>query len=196
MTKFDELLKDVRLQLTDAQTHLDIHETILTTDAKDLKIHQDILDMFIGFFGPTANAHGGMFIIKTWNAIDPKGKACIRELVRMLKREPTLAPSVDVTELDNRLGKLEKMHKKIKLVRNKRVAHHDPKARIEDIPIKACHDLLDELQAVYNVIHRGHDDEGSAWSFQIWEHRHTENLLAVLREWLSEKRNITTRAAQ
>jgi len=176
--ELDSLLEELRKQLLEACTHFDIWLELWPTEDK-----VGILNAYKGFFLPTRKAHLDQWVIKVSNIVSNDAKApSFYRVLRMLDRNASLAPGVDVGALRTRLKSQEKVLKAIEQYRNKRAAHWDTTVAqpLDPVLVGDSRRLLEELEKIFNEVHYAHT-RSQRWAFKLVQHGDTSLLLDNLR---------------
>lgn len=177
--EFELLLENVRRQLLEAQLHFDIWAQLQPT-----KENVDVIEAYRGFFLPSQNAHIDRFYIKISSVVSSdRREPSLHRLLRMLDRDPGLAPGIDVRSLRTGLGKQRALLERITDYRRKRAAHWDTgnSESLDPARVGEIQQLLAEMESIFNQIHRAHTGH-EVWSFEVVEHDDATRMLDRLRK--------------
>jgi hypothetical protein len=172
--EFKSLLEELRKQLLDASMYFDIWEQIWPTE----KV-VDVINRYKGFFQPIRKALFDQFSIKICNVTgNDQRLPSFYRVLKMLDKNPGLAPRLDVKSLHKRLKKHRATLMAIESHRNTKAAHWDITTQVaEPKPVLYgdTKQMLKELQNIFNEIY-GADTNGE-WLFETVEHGDTILLL-------------------
>lgn len=176
--EFKSLLEEVRKHLLEAQIHFDIWMQLQPT-----KENVDVLEAYRGFFLPSQNAHIDRFYIKVSSVVSrDKREPSLHRLLKMLDRNPALAPGINVRSVRTRLAKQKALLERITDYRRKRAAHWDMdnSESLDPARVGEIQQLLGEMESIFNQIHRAHTGH-DVWSFRPVEHDDIARMLSKLR---------------
>ena len=183
---FEYIFKELRKQLIKASVHFDIVEKLWPTEQV-----VDILNRYIGFFRPTREAHFDSFILKVSDILNERNKRSptFYRVLKMISNNPNLAPSINVQEIEERLGNHKTTIRKITDYRNKQAAHNDTKVT-KRYPVRYGESkrLLEELKETFTEISRSHSKD--VWSFRSSQQGDTDSLLEALKKQLAQDQEL------
>jgi hypothetical protein len=176
--EFKSLLEEVRKHLLEAHTHFDIWMQLQPT-----KENVDVLEAYRGFFLPSQNAHIDRFYIRLSSVVSSdKREPSLHRLLKMLDRNPALAPGMNARSLRTGIAKQKALLERITDYRRKRAAHWDMdnSESLDPARVGEIQQLLAEMENIFNQIHRAHTGHG-VWSFRLMEHDDTTRMLNKLK---------------
>ncbi len=153
VAKFQKMLKILEYHLWAANTHLNIWQALMSSPGKLRLCHT-----YTGFFYWTRDAHVDRLVIKICVATDDRDKdqPSIHKLLRLAKRHPKLAETLDPSAIESKLAQISTELKAILDVRDQRSGHWDMK---KDPPLPNAEDIkkvLAILGEIYNDIYNAH----------------------------------------
>ncbi len=179
IVKFKSLLEELRKQLLDASTYLDIWEQTWPT----VQV-VDVINRYKGFFQPVRKALFDQFSIKICNVTGNDLRLPSFYVVfKMLDTNPSLALGLDVQALRRRLRQHRTVLTAIDSYRNTKAAHWDvttQAAMRKPVLFGNSKRMLKELQDIFNEI-CGAATNG-VWSFKPVQHGDANALLNHLGE--------------
>ena len=161
--EFEYVLEILRQQLLGASSHFYIYEQLWPTE----KV-VDVINRYIGFFQPTRDALLDCITIKVSDIVSNKADApSFYRILKMVGRDSSLAPDINVREVKQRIKKHRKTLEAIKDYRNKHAAHRITsvkKGKAYRILLLDTKRVLKELADIFNEISGSHSK--SVWSFR------------------------------
>ena len=135
--------------------HVELTEAALSLEIMDALTHHDtiaIFERYVGFFGPTFEAHKNRFTIKVHNVAgkDSRGPN-IHRAWRIIEEDTDLSDRVDLSTLRGRLVALKPILERLERVRHKRSAHHEMYSKVPSILRKELRPTLEQLQDIVRV---------------------------------------------
>ena len=178
---FEYIFGELQKQLLKASVHFDIVEKLWPTEQT-----VDIINRYIGFFGPTREAHFDRFILKISDSLSSSQKSpTFYRVLKMISNNPDLALKINVQEIKRRLKNHRAALKAITNYRNTRVAHWDTTvSETESVLYGNSRRLLEELKDIFNEINASHSK--SVLSFRYSQQGDTINLLETLKRQLAQ----------
>ena len=187
--RYGQWRKEIAAELVMAYTHYHIWKQ-LWPSTKQLAT---ALNRYIAFFQPTRQAHVHQFFMSVVKITDKRKDS--KSLWRLLDKaeiDPSLVSQnpISVEDLRKQIAEHDDVLKKIRMHRNKRLAHIDESHSWPDsviwsknpVTVGEAESLLKDLEEVFNKLSSAHD--GHVWSLRISRLTDASRLLEELHQKL------------
>lgn len=192
--EFEKQLNELRTIINDGIAYFSAWRGLMVED--DESAHA--LDRYRGLFLPARNALLWMALMQFAKVFDHDSRTVsLRNLLtQALENREELTPnatSVEIEDIIEQVEANEALLERLKRLRDQRLAHHDHITRGDlSLPFGEVERVVEEIQAMYNSLRRGHDRVYTAFGNIAKDAaRHTSQVVSIMRE---ERNRTVTRS--
>lgn len=149
--KFEQWLKQIIDELVWATCHFRVWEQLWPSTEEIAHVE----NIYLNFFQLTRTAHNDQFLLRLSKILDRhRDSINIFRLIDMIEKHPGLITdkSLDTDALRTKLNKKEEVFKRLKALRDKKLAHIDEQFHVNESLRKSIHVYVGETRALLNEL--------------------------------------------
>ncbi len=170
--RLDQLMKIITAGLIYYAAWINIRLHDADKVAWTLKEQNEALGRYGRFLSPVASALNGMALMQFAKAFDRNRRtASLKILLEAAERTPSLVPGrtvADLAAVSSQIKQSERIIEKLKLVRDKSLAHADASPNPVESLTKGDFDtLIEHTKSTFNCLSIGHSGASIAWDYPV-----------------------------